>query len=82
MPFGSSAAPLAWNSVQKEWELSNLVPLHVFKARIDAMQSDCWYVVRYVNCNPVTMLYDVLFVSSVVLCSSVFMCNLIAEGLP
>ena len=34
------AAPLAWNSLQKEWKLSNLVPLPVFKARIDAMQSD------------------------------------------
>ena len=34
------AAPLTWNSLQKEWKLSNLVPLHVFKARIGAMQSD------------------------------------------
>ena len=34
------AAPLTWNSLQKEWKLSDLVPLHVFKARTDAMQSD------------------------------------------
>ena len=34
------AAPLTWNSLQKEWKLSNLVPLDVFKAWLDATQSD------------------------------------------
>ena len=34
------AAPLSWNSLQLKWKLSNLVPLNVFKARLDATQSE------------------------------------------
>ena len=34
------AAPLAWNSLQKDLKLSKLVPLHVFKAWIGAMILD------------------------------------------
>ena len=34
------AAPLSWNSLQIKWKLSNLVPLKVYKTRLDATQSD------------------------------------------
>ena len=34
------AAPLAWNSLQTDLKVRKLVPLPVFKARIDAMILD------------------------------------------
>ena len=34
------AAPLAWNNLQQELKLSNLIPLHVFKARLNEMLVD------------------------------------------
>ena len=64
------AAPLTWNSLQKEWKITKLVPLHVFKARLDATKSDavgtCIYVVKYVNCNPCTFCCMMSFCCSVV----------------